>query len=241
MLWMWCLAHCLELAVKDALKGTAFDAIDDMLLKLYYLYEKSPKKCRELEEVISDLKNCITFDDVGSRPVRASGSRSVSQKLSAMKRVLSKYGACTNHLIALSEDSTVRSADRAKLYGYCRQWTDAKYVLGCAVFIDVLTPSSIFSKVMQSDELDIVGALTSLLRTIKETEKLRSLPLAQCPVYSATMKKLKEENGQKVYQCQELKRFDEAELYYTRHHEEFCTQVTECLCSRMAWSDQEVM
>ena len=61
--WMWCLAHRLELAVKDALKGTTFDAVDDMLLKLYYIYEKSPKKCRELEEVISDLKGCITFDD----------------------------------------------------------------------------------------------------------------------------------------------------------------------------------
>ena len=144
--WMWCLAHRLELAVKDALKGTAFGAIDDMLLKLYYLYEKSPKKCRELEEVISDLKNCITFDDVGSRPVRASGSRWVSHKLSAMKRVLSKYGAYTNHLIALSEDSTVRSADQAKLRSYFHQWTDAKYVLGCAVFIDVLTPSSIFPR-----------------------------------------------------------------------------------------------
>ena len=142
--WMWCLAHRLELAVKDALKGTAFDANDDMLLKLYYLYEKSPKKCRELEEVISDMKNCITFNDVGSRPVRVSGSRWVSHKLSAMRRVLSKYGAYTNHLITLSEDSTVRSADRAKLRGYCRQWTDAKYLLGCAVFIDVLTPSSIF-------------------------------------------------------------------------------------------------
>ena len=127
--WMWCLAHRLELAVKDALKGTAFDAIDDMLLKLYYLYEKSPKKCRELEEVISDLKNCIAFNDVGNRPVRASGSRWVSHKLSAMRRVLSNYGAYTNHLIALSEDSTVRSADRAKLHGYCRQWTDAKYLL----------------------------------------------------------------------------------------------------------------
>ena len=122
--WMWCLPHRLELAVKDALKGTAFDAIDDMLLKLYYLYEKSPKKCMELEEV---LKNCITFDDVGSRPVRASGSRWVSHKLSAMRHVLSKYGAYTNHLIEYgasmeriptisSEDSTVRSADRAKLH-----------------------------------------------------------------------------------------------------------------------------
>ncbi len=93
--WMWCLAHCLELAVKNALKGTAFDAIDDMLLKLYYLYEKSPKKCRVLDEAISDLKNCITFDDGGSRPIRASGSRWVSHKLNAMRRVLSKYGVPT--------------------------------------------------------------------------------------------------------------------------------------------------
>ena len=33
--WMWCLAHRLELAIKDALK---------VLLKLYYLYERSPTK-----------------------------------------------------------------------------------------------------------------------------------------------------------------------------------------------------
>lgn len=56
---MWCLGHQLELAVKDALKSTAFDAVDDMLLKLYYLYEKLPKKCREFEEFISDLKGCV--------------------------------------------------------------------------------------------------------------------------------------------------------------------------------------
>lgn len=33
--WMWCLAHRLELAVKDALKGTHFDDIDEMMLRLY--------------------------------------------------------------------------------------------------------------------------------------------------------------------------------------------------------------
>ena len=70
--WMWCLALRLELAVKDAFKATTFDAVDDMLRKLYYIYEKSPKKCRKLEEVISDLKGCITFDDSGIRPVSAS-------------------------------------------------------------------------------------------------------------------------------------------------------------------------
>ena len=33
--WMWCVAHCLELSTKDALKGTYFDSIDDMLIKLF--------------------------------------------------------------------------------------------------------------------------------------------------------------------------------------------------------------
>ena len=196
--WMWRLAHRLELAVKDALKATTFDAIDDMLLKLYYLYENSPKKCRELEEIVSDLKTCITFDDSGgSRPIRACGSRWVGHKLNAMKCVLSKYGAYTNHLIPLSKDQAVRSADWAKLQGYCHQWIDAKYVLCCAVFIYILTPTTIFSKPMQSDELDILAALTSLLQTIKEIDKLKSLPLAQWPVYSATVKKIKEENGER--------------------------------------------
>ena len=127
MHWSWCLAHRVELAVKDALKGTAFDLIDDMLLRLYYIYEKSPKKCRELEEIITDLQRYIQFDDAGIKPVRASGSRWISHKLSAMKRVLSKFGAYTSHLIALSEDRTVKSVDQAKLHGYCSKWVNAKY------------------------------------------------------------------------------------------------------------------
>ena len=36
---MWCLAHRLELAIRDALKGSPFDDVDEMLLCLYYLYE----------------------------------------------------------------------------------------------------------------------------------------------------------------------------------------------------------
>jgi len=38
IIWMWCLAHRLELGIKDAFKGTYFDGIDDMLLCLYYIY-----------------------------------------------------------------------------------------------------------------------------------------------------------------------------------------------------------
>ena len=37
-------AHRLKLALKDAFKGTAFNDIEELLLRLYYLYKKSPKK-----------------------------------------------------------------------------------------------------------------------------------------------------------------------------------------------------
>ena len=51
----WCLAHWLELSLKDALSNTVFSSIDNMLMRLYYIYNKSPKKCCELEVVVAEL------------------------------------------------------------------------------------------------------------------------------------------------------------------------------------------
>lgn len=210
--WMWCLAHRLELAIKDALCGTLFDSIDEMLLRLYYVYEKSPKKCIELESLCADLKECLEFDEDGIRPVRANGTRWVSHKVRAMKRVLSKYGAYTAHLTSLSEDKSVKAADRAKLKGYLKKWVNAKYILGCAAFVDLLTPCSIFSKSMQSDDLDILAAISHLIKTLNETNKLTSKSLEQWKTYSDTLKKVQDEKGQSVYQvnisCLRIHKFE---------------------------------
>ena len=55
------LPHCLELACKNALSSILFKGIEEMLLRLYYVYEKSPKKMRELEEVVKELKEVFEF------------------------------------------------------------------------------------------------------------------------------------------------------------------------------------
>ena len=80
--WMymfWCLAYHLELSVKDALKSIFFSTIDDLLLRMYYMYNKSPKKCRELEDIIVEFKSCLEPSEMpsegGSRPLRACGTR----------------------------------------------------------------------------------------------------------------------------------------------------------------------
>ena len=86
-----------------------------------------------------------------------------------MKRVLSKYNVYTNHIAALTEDRSVSSTDLSKFKGYYNKWTEGKYILGCAVFVDLSNPCAISSKSMQSDEIDVLGALSSLLKIVKLT------------------------------------------------------------------------
>ena len=211
---------------------------------VYYIYERSPKKCCDLKDIVDNLQQFLTFTNDGIKPVRASGTRWITHKLSAMKRILSKFGAYTQHLSTLSEDSSVKSTDRAKLRGYYLQWTHAKYILGCALFIDLLTPCSIFSKVMQSDKIDIVAALTSLLKTLREMEKLASKPLSQWATYSTTCAKfVKEGSGSTTeyyYQVQKVKCYVTADEYFVAHYKDYCKGVSQCIKSRLEWSDLEL-
>jgi len=192
-------------------------------------------------DIVNDLSQFLNFDDNGVKPIRASGTRWVTHKLCAMKRILSKYGAYSHHLAALSVDHSIKSVDRAKLKGYYLHWTNAKYILGCALFIDILTPCSIFSKVMQDDEVDIVAALTSLLKILREMETLSSKPLTQWPTYSAIKKKFIREGEKMLYQSQEVKSYGQAEEYCLAHHEDICKRVSECIKARLGWSDLQLM
>jgi len=54
--WMSCYAYCLELDCKDIFSSQLFNNIAEMLLRLYYLYSKSPKKSHELADIVEDLK-----------------------------------------------------------------------------------------------------------------------------------------------------------------------------------------
>ena len=60
---------------------------------------------------------------------------------------------------------------------------------------------------MQNDEIDILGALTSLLKTLRETETPVTKPLKQWSTYSGTLKKLTNADNKVFYQSQEVKHF----------------------------------
>ena len=50
----------------------------------------------------------------GNRPLRACGTRFVSHKVAALNFFVDRYGAYFSHLIALTEDSIVKPADKQK-------------------------------------------------------------------------------------------------------------------------------
>ena len=56
------------------LQGTCFDGVDEVLLRLYYLYENSPKKLRQLHELHGIYSETFEFEEGGVQPKRASGN-----------------------------------------------------------------------------------------------------------------------------------------------------------------------
>ena len=135
-----------------------------------YLYENSPKKCRELQDVVESFK--ASFDEGkmpkgGTHPLRAHGTRFVSHKIEALNGMIDRYGAYMNHLIALTEDHTVKSSDKQKLEGYIKVWKNSKVLLGCAVFAEILKPVGILSKVLQNEEICLYESIESMMKTKK--------------------------------------------------------------------------
>ena len=81
LVFIWCIAHRLELAIENALQGMIFDTIDEMILRLFYLYQKAPKKLHQLRELHEMYKGAMYFLSGSCKPKKASGTRWISHKL----------------------------------------------------------------------------------------------------------------------------------------------------------------
>ena len=148
LFWAWCYAHRLELACKDSFTSTFFKDIQDVLLRLYYLYEKSPKKSRELVNIVADLQETFGLPKGGDLPIRSQGSRWITHRRNALQRIIDRFGAYINHLITLAEDSSMKAEDRARMKGYISKWSHTKILVGCSLYIDVLQPASLLSRAL---------------------------------------------------------------------------------------------
>ena len=240
--WAWCYSHRIELACKDSFSSSLFRDIDEMLLKLYYLYEKSPRKCRELSDVVDDLKNVFEFPEGGNMPLRAHGSRWITYKRKALQRVVDRYGAYLSHLTALTEDKSMKSEDRQRLKGYVLKWRNARMIIGSALYVDVLKPVSLLSLTLQDDQINIVQGIKQILKSHSSLKRLTSKNPAEWPVTKVVLSKVRDENGGKVYQGSELRRFTDTTI--TTCQNEAIADLKSLdneMRARLEWSDVDLM
>ena len=76
----------------------------ELLLRLYYLYNKSPKKLRELEGIIADLRQVYSFPIGGNVSLRCSRTLWIGHTRKAVQQFIDVYGVYVNHLSTLASD-----------------------------------------------------------------------------------------------------------------------------------------
>ncbi len=201
-----------------------------------------------MEQVVEELQACLDQSEFpvsktrGSRPLRASGTRFVAHKVVALERFIDRFGAYLNHLTSLVEDFSTKPVDKQKLKGYIKQWKDAKILLGCACFHDILKPAAILCKVLQNNDLCIVSAIEAVLRTVANIERLRSTEVEEFSTVKKVLLRVKEEpattgsvsNGSEfVYQGIELLRYHQGLAFLKHHKSEYVGNVLACLKDRL--------
>ena len=202
-----CFNHRFELAIKDAFKGTFFDDID-IANKIFYLYQKSPKRLRELKEFAEIYEKSVP------KPAKAGGTRWIDHKFCAMSVILQNYGIYITHLESLAQTDS-QSLKRAEIEGFVKKWEYAKYPLYLALYIDILTPIKVLSQHMQQEVHDPITFLRRVQEFTWTMAKLKilvdnSLEGATTRVtnYTKFLKEVSDnDEGKKIYQQIILKEF----------------------------------
>ncbi|CAB4003716.1 zinc finger 862-like [Paramuricea clavata] len=238
MVFIWCVAHRLELALSDALKTTEFQDVDDMLLKMYLLYKKAPKKVRQLKELHDLYKETMEFDEGGIKPKKSSGSRWISHKLAAMKMCLDKWGLYIQHLETMTEDETITSKDKAKLKGYLKRWKSSRIPLLLALFIDILTIPSILSLTFQKEKIDPVQTAKALNKARERLAQFEKKAFKKLPNVRNFLSKIKEVDAQFFYQNVELSSFERHKVSVESKKNEYSEKIRQCLTNRLEQEDE---
>ena len=242
LFWAWCYAHRLELASKNGLTSKLFKKIKEMLVRLYYLYKKSPKRTRELASIVEDLKEAFEFPSSGNVPVCSQGSTWINHKRKALQRVTDRYSAYIAHLTALSEDTSLKSEDRARLKGYLQKWSHAKFLVGCAMFVEVLKPPSTLSLSLQGADVDIVFGIKQLLKASNTLASLMKQDPLQWPTVTLVLDRVKNESGENIYQDVNLRMYGTTTLSYcSREALADLERLTEKMRERLEWSDVDLL
>ena len=213
-----------------------------MLLRLYYVYEKSAKKSNELAGVVEELRGVFEFSGGGNLPIRSHGTRWITHKRRALQRILDQYGAYVHHLSTLAEDHSVKASDRERLVGYLCKWRKPRMLIGCALYTEALKPVSILSLSLQKEGADIVMSIENTLKAVKALKLLSEKDTSEWPTIQLVKSRLKEVDAHMEYQGVEVKNFDDVlKKQCTVQVKQDVGRLNEKIKSRLEWSDVHLM
>ena len=152
-----CFNHSLELAVKDTFNTTFFKEVDNMLLKLFYLYRESPKRLRELK-MFGEM-----YDQSIPKLCKSYGTTWIAHEVKAMEIALNNNGIYIKHLESLANTDS-QALKRAEIAGEVKSEKNGKFLIHLAIYLDVLTPLKVIGLGFQKEKHDP----TEAVRRIKE-------------------------------------------------------------------------
>ena len=152
-----CFNHSLELAVKATFNTTFFKEVDNMLLKLFYLYRESPKPLRELK-MFGEM-----YDQSIPKLYKSYGTTWIAHEVKAMEIALNNNGIYIKHLESLANTDS-QALKRAEIAGEVKSKKNGKFLIHLAIYLDVLTPLKVIGLGFQKEKHDP----TEAVRRIKE-------------------------------------------------------------------------
>lgn len=162
LLSVWCLAHKLELAVKDSFKDTYMTTVVDNLTSMYYFYKGSAKRNNEASDIAEITEEHFL------KPAKADGTRWVEHKLLTLTKMIQNWKVIVMHLMNYAEDNSNKGEDRAKAKGNIKRLTEYKFVWYMYFLKDVLSEVSRVSLLFQRNDINVASAM-GILQTTKLT------------------------------------------------------------------------
>ena len=199
--WSWCFSNQLELACSDLLTSSLYEEINDLLLHLYSLCNRSPQKMHQLAPIMEDLREIFHFANSGdAMPVHNQGTRWINHKRRALQRIVDRFGVYCAHLYSMTNDSALEAVDQMKLTSFHQRWTQGKILIGCALYIDVLKAPSQLSLPLQENEIDVISGIKHILKTVQTFQLLRGMDPQEWPTFTTVLATITEKENLRSYQ-----------------------------------------
>ena len=192
--------------------------------------------------MIDDLKEVFELPKSGNLPIRSQGSRWIDHKRKALLRVIDEYGAYISHLSALTEDTSLKSEDRACIKGYVARWMQYRTILGCALYADILKPAAVLSLCLQDGELDVVAGIKSILKSSASLKDLAKIEPTEWPTVKLVQGRISSEGEDKVYQGTRLTNYSiPSQTLSIKHAVDDLKILNAKMLERLEWSDVQLL